>query len=89
MSLHQYFKFLLGYRDILIQYLNEFGIRAFGCELIILSWFYYPAGKLSELPGRRHVTMNIVYLQQVFFNERYGSIDYKIMTLDKLIKKNG
>ena len=26
--------------------------RAFGCDLIALSWFYYPVEKLSELPCR-------------------------------------
>ena len=40
--------------------------RALGCDLIILSCFYYPLDKLSVFPGQRLVTMNAVYLWRHF-----------------------
>ena len=62
MPLHQYFR-LFDYRDICISYIptNE-PCRAFGCDLISLSWLYYLVDKSSELPGRQLLAMNDVYL---------------------------
>ena len=51
MPLHQYFMLLLDYRYVWIPISQPY--RAFGCDLISLSWFYYPVDKSSELPGRR------------------------------------
>ena len=49
--------------------------RAFGCNLIILWWFYCPVDKISALLRWRLVTMIAVYLWCYFSGEKYGSID--------------
>ena len=51
--------------------------HAFECDLIILSWFYYPVDKLSKLPAD-----SLYICDVVFWTSDTGSIDYKL-------KKNG
>ena len=72
-------------------YVTSWPSCLYGCDLIILSWFYDPVEKSSELPGRRLVTMSAVYLclWRYFFDEQYGLHRLLIMTIDKFIKKNG
>ena len=64
MSLQQYFRLFLDYRDIWIP-TNE-PCRVFGCDLV---------DKLIELPGRRLVIMNVFVT--LFWMSDTDSIDYK------------
>ena len=86
MSLYQYFRLLLDYRDIWI-YHNEKTSREFGCDLIILSWFYYSVDKLRELPGWRLVKDERCVFGTLLSGGEIRLHRYKIITLDKLIKK--
>ena len=85
MSLHQYFRLLLDYRDIGYIPTNE-PWHTLWCQLIVLSSLYYQVDKSSELSGWWLVTMNAVYLWRYFPDEKYAFVDYKRYHLIKLIK---
>ena len=83
MSLLQYFRLLLYYRDILI-YPNE---QTMARALMPTNYFVVvlPSRQIKRVV--RLATMNAVYLWRYFPEEKYGFVDYKRYHLIKLIKK--
>ena len=85
MSLRQYFRLLLDYRDIWI-FPNE---RAMACALMPTNYFVVvlPSRQIKRVVRLTACNYERCVFATIFPDEKYGSIDYKQYHLIKLIKK--